>query len=288
MRCIASWLCGVVVLLVILLFGANRQWEPEVMFRLGSLGKVVVVSIIAGIGAAAHYFPFWRGEGFARIFQLRPPKFSRAFAVGTALLLVGFALLSHNLFSACNSPVVTTWFSWVECVPALLRLDAGAASGMASTWRYEPLHLLILGLLGGALFEEFVFRGYLANVAFRGTSAFVSGVASAFAFAVGHASAAGMLPHMLIGFLLFVSVRITGSIWLATLLHAAHNAPLMLGPRWAIADSWLSWMFDQGDGIRLLLACSGLLLTVGGLWELRRSASRRLSNCAGEIGRAHV
>jgi membrane protease YdiL (CAAX protease family) len=110
---------------------------------------------------------------------------------------------------------------------------SGYAPGFAAIWA--------LGFLGVALFEETVFRGYVLKRLTEAAGFPVAACVTSLLFGLAHLSSGfdaglALVDAVLVGGILALSVRLTGSLWWAIGFHAA----------WDWAESYLLGAADSG------------------------------------------
>jgi membrane protease YdiL (CAAX protease family) len=107
------------------------------------------------------------------------------------------------------------------------------AAGLGAVWA--------LGFAGTALFEETVFRGYVLKRLTEAAGFPVAACITSLLFGLAHLSSGfdgglALVNAVLIGGILALSVRLTGSLWWAIGFHAA----------WDWVESWLLGAADSG------------------------------------------
>ncbi|MGL4549911.1 MAG: CPBP family glutamic-type intramembrane protease, partial [Gemmataceae bacterium] len=152
-------------------------------------------------------------------------------------------------------------------------------------WRELPAALLVVAMaLLPALCEEFMFRGFLLRALLRGGPAWQAVMTTAALFAAFHLFVHNSLaverfaPSLAMGLVLGTLAWASGSIWPGVVLHALHNATLVLMAYHEPGLIEAGWLPAEGAWLPpAVLAGSGAVAALGGgmLWWLgrkRRSA----------------
>ena len=153
-------------------------------------------------------------------FGLRDTRLARHFMGGAAVGLGAFALLMLAL--------------WLLGGIAIRPGDVSAsAAGFAAIWA--------LGFLATGLFEEIAFRGYLLGRLGEAVGFPIAAILTSLLFGLVHLSSGfdagvAIVDAVLIGGVLALSIRLTGSLWWAIGFHAA----------WDWAESYLFGAADSG------------------------------------------
>lgn len=92
---------------------------------------------------------------------------------------------------------------------------AGTATGLVLT--------IAVAVVAGPLMEEFCFRGWVLPTLTASYGAAAGVGVSALAFAAAHAHPAWIPYHLVAGVVFAVAVRLTGSVWVAVVMHASRN-----------------------------------------------------------------
>ena len=163
-----------------------------------------------------------------RDFGLRDTRGARHVLIGTSVGLVAMIAVAATLWLAGG----------LRIRPGDL---SGHALGFAAIWA--------LGFFGTALFEETVFRGYVLKRLTEAAGFPVAACVTSLLFGLAHLSNGfdagfALVNAVLVGGILALSVRLTGSLWWAIGFHAA----------WDWVESYLLGAADSG-----LRAQGGLL-----------------------------
>lgn len=90
------------------------------------------------------------------------------------------------------------------------------------------LLMVLLVVVIAPVLEEFTFRGWLQRPLERRIGAAAAITVSAMLFAIIHGEPTWLLVYAVVGGLFGVAVRVTGSIWAGVILHAVHNAGVLI------------------------------------------------------------
>lgn len=155
-----------------------------------------------------------------RDFGLSDNRGARHFLIGAGVGLVAMIALAASL--------------WLTGGMRILPGDlSGHAAGFAAIWA--------LGFVGTALFEEIVFRGYVLKRLTEAAGFPVAACVTSLVFGLIHLSngldaGPALVNAVLVGGILALSVRLTGSLWWAIGFHAA----------WDWVESYLIGAADSG------------------------------------------
>ncbi len=215
---VAIWLCVVLAvgpLLRALLPGGDRNAESP------------VISVIReGVNLAALFIAVWV---MAKV--ERRSLFKYGLADGRALSRFGTGAVLGII--SVSALVGLLWWNHFLVFDARV-LSGPAMLGYAAFW---ALICLITGL-----FEENLFRGYLQHTLTRGLNFWWATVITSLLFGAAHGlnpgeSPAGLFAGVCYGLMCCLSLKLTGSLWLAIGIHAG----------WDWAESYLYGVSDSGS-----------------------------------------
>lgn len=160
------------------------------------------------------------------------------------------------------------WYVSYRHLPGITPPPAGPWDASAGTVTGLVLAIAV-AVVVGPLMEEFCFRGWLLPALTASYGVAVGVGVSALAFAAAHAHPAWIPYHFVSGVVFAVAVRLTGSVWVAVVMHASRNviAQLQLDRVPMFEELGGSLTGNQGE---LILALVGMAAACGALVLLAR------------------
>lgn len=182
---------------------------------------------------------------------------------GFALIAPRPAALAAGLLLGCSLWPLVLRLLALQTLPEAFRTQA---EGAAEALRQAGVLAAAALALSGAC-EEFFFRGFLFQALRRVAGYSVTVGVSAVLFGLAHAVQGGavglgqLLPGMFMGLVLGTVCWVSRSVWPGVLLHACHNALLVLAPQSGlISPEEITWPW---------LAAAGTAATLGAMCLLR-------------------
>ncbi len=198
------------------------------------------VVLVAGVAVGALV---WLGQPVRETTGLRAPSLPD---LGLALVAgVGAPGLSA-LIAAAQEPLLPTSSAFMESLEAAMTLEASL-----------PVVVLVFALLP-ALCEELLFRGTLLGLLRRSVGPLLACLVVGALFGLVHLSVVRMLPTGMLGVLLCAAALRARSLWVPVVIHALHNAILVVA-------SEQGWFSDPPLWLLLFMAtCSlGAVVAMG-------------------------
>lgn len=269
-----SLLCfviGSVITVVVMMVGK----DSAASLRIGTVVQDILIFVVPAIATAV-------------MITRRPDDFLQiAKAPGwvLSLLIVGVMLMS---IPAMN--VVVEWNNGLHLPESMAALESWmrTAEDSAQTAINQlmgdgsvmscVLGVLIVGVLAG-FSEELFFRGTLQRLLVtKPINAHVAIWVTAFIFSAVHFQFFGFVPRLMLGALFGYIGWWTGCLWLSVIAHVLNNSLVVvvtcLTEAGAICTD-VDKIGTTGSGSDMVLACVSAVLTVYGIWCIRRIALRR-------------
>lgn len=166
--------------------------------------------------------------------------------------------------------------------------DAEIASGNAMKLLFKDntliallLNVLVLSVLPGLL-EELFFRGCMQRSLFNiSKNIHVAIWTTAFIFSLFHLQLAGLFPRILLGALLGYLYVWTKNIWIPIIMHAAHNASIVIIQQCLLDTDFYRQMKIEdysfnGAGIFALISLSLTVVLLVIVWKRTRNNNQRI------------
>lgn len=221
----------------------------------GMLQSTTLPQPAATLWAAAFGAAFvWRYSLSARSIGARrriPPREGLGSATGPEVLTAAaaFSIFGH------------LWHVAYTQIPGITPPLPGAWDALGATAGGLIL-ALVVGVVAGPVMEEFCFRGWvLPTLAGRYGPAVGIGVSSLL-FAAVHANPGWIPYHFVSGVVFAVAVRITGSVWVAVVMHACRNLLAQLQAQRFLAEEGFGG-YTTGSGGALAPALLGMAAAGG-------------------------
>jgi len=208
-------------------------------------------------------FRRWHGGSTRKRFRLGLPKpAALPLAVLGAVGLFPLALFAGDIFS--------------RAFPFLRELER-SSGGLVRAQSPGAWALVVAAIcLTPALFEEFLFRGYLQGTLSRGLKSPWSWILSGGFFALVHQNYIGLGALLVIGIYLAYVFDAGGSIWAGSLVHFLYNGAIVVLAN--LDDhALLPWAFDADGLIRVRVVAAFLPLGAAGILALAALKRRRLA-----------
>jgi membrane protease YdiL (CAAX protease family) len=199
-------------------------------------------------------FRRWHGGSLRERFRIRlPAPAALPIAVVGAVGLFPLAMFAGDIFS--------------RAFPFLRDLEQSSGALVRAESPGTWILLAAAICVTPALFEEFLFRGYLQGTLSRGMKSPWSWILTGGFFALVHQNYFGFGALLIIGIYLAYVFDAGGSIWPGSLVHFLYNGAIVVLAN--LDDhALMPWAFDPRGLVRLPVVAAFLPLGIVGVWSL--------------------
>ncbi len=136
-----------------------------------------------------------------------------------------------------------------------------------------------------AIGEELFFRGTIQQLIYTKGGRHLAIWITAIIFSAIHLQFYGFVPRMMLGALFGYMLIWSGSLWIPIITHFTNNACAVLSYYIIEKNNWESEQFEQlGTGNTLWLGVASGIITIGGIYLLRRSLTISSASSRKSIG----